>query len=342
MRKLIIICFVLTWGLSMTNSQAQKSLSHYAETLTDLKGHDELKKQGLVQHMYTMTKFPQKYYVENPVKFKRVGILSLMVRQDASVSTDNNQKLTFSEGTLQAIATEIGKPIEKALKEAGKEKGIEILTPKEYLTSDELIEEYLSIKLEKGMLISGDNVQASLGYRPFNKLVTEGSSAGLGGVTYSSFYTIGKMAKKANLDAVIIVVVTTYSAVIQNIDRKLLFHRIAFSNFLVNQTPYMEDRKYPKLLGGYVSLLPAGYSRVIAAGSTIMDFDQVGKGEIVSTDFKPDFSGGLRSTVTSTPKLNLISDHTDDLGKLAANFVPFYLDTVDWFVKETNEKNKLK
>ena len=346
MKKSIIICFALVLGLSVPNTYAQESLEHYAGTLTDLEGHDKLKNQGNIRHFYSYSKWPKKYYVEDPVKFDRVGILSIMVRQDKSVSNELSvESLTLSEGTLQLVATKIAGPVEKALQEAGKEKGIEILTPKEYLTSEELIDDYLSIELEGGEMWEGENVQASLGYRPFGRLVEEGVTVGgIGAIKNSSFRQVGELCKKAQLDGIIIVVVTGYSAILNKYkDRKFLFQKLHITNFLVNQTPYMEDRKYPKLLGGYISMLPGGYSAFYAGGSSIMDFVKVGEGEIVSSDWRATYNGGLgiTSSTVTRPKLNLVADYTGDLGKLAANFVPFYLDTVKWFIGHTNEKNKL-
>ncbi|RMG55322.1 MAG: hypothetical protein D6722_28005 [Bacteroidetes bacterium] len=331
----LMVCILLA-------GHAQPSLAELAEQLSTEDGHAKLQKQGLVRHLYTVTKHPGKYYIEDALKFERVGLITLMVKQNTGVSTELGKSFAMGPAGLQAIATEIESPLVASLKAAGADKGIEVLTPAEFLSSPALVDEYLDMSFEGGAAIAADEVSQALGYRAYDRLTLPGAAGGLGGIKYASYYQLGLLAQKCGLDAMIVAVVNVYPAITNSVDRKLLFYDLCFSNILVNQTPVVEGRKYPKILGGYVACMGGSYSLLSFGGLPILEFDQVGKGEILSEGFQVVPGGGLRSEVTSRPELRLQANYVEDLGKVLGAFAPHYLRATQDFIQASNQKNKLE
>ncbi|MEM6641705.1 MAG: hypothetical protein AAF616_01895 [Bacteroidota bacterium] len=331
-------------------ANAQFSLEELGNKLATQEGHDELKSMSLIQHGYTFTKIPPKYYIEKKYKYKRVGILSIMLNQEVTQEASITEK-AFLTGTikktfqlpptgLKTLASTIAPQVEAGLKSEGQKLGIEILTPEEYLISDDLIEEYMAITLEKGKMVQAKFIESSIGYRSFPKLAYS-AVPGLGGVTYGSYYEIGLLAKKCGLDAMIMVVINGYPTIYKDNTRKFLFSRMYFHNMIVNQTPFKEGFKYAKLLGGYAALNGGGQILLAAGGAPIMEF-KGGKTEIVDEGWS--WSGlSMRNTKSyKLPDLALDADYTNDLGLVSARFSRFYLDQVLAYVSYTNERNELE
>lgn len=327
--------------------QAQLTLDELSAKLESETGQDELKGKGLLLHNYYSAKIPKKYFIEKEFKYKKVGILTVMVNQltgEAAASTGNNyrsttKKFDMSKKELFAIASKVAPSIESGLKDAGKKMGIEVLTPREYLSNDDLINEYLNISLEKGTMVEAGKIEAANGYRSFPKLA-HSAVPGLGGVTYSSYYTIGLLAQKCGLDALILVNLNGFPTVYKNGDRKFLFYNVSFSNMFVNQTPFIEGFKYSKLLGGYPALYGGGGSTLTAGGAPILEFEESGKPIVSGGDFE--VSNGVQTITTEfTVPIKLVADYTDDLGKVTLNFSRNYLEQIQAFVEKVNKQNKL-
>jgi len=338
MKKLIFLLGLVLCLMGI--STAQITFSELSTQLSTQEGHDKLVKQGLVRHAYTFTKWPAKYYIEKPFQYKRVGLISVMVKQNDGVSTQTGRSFSMGEGTLQLIATELSDALVGGFKTSGEEQGITILTPEEFLATDALKEEYLSMQLEGGPTAKG--VVQALGYRAYPKLTRPGSMAGPGGVKFVSFHQLGALAQKCELDALVIAVVNVYPALLPGKERKMLFYDLALQNILINQTPVVEGRKYPKLLGGYMSCIGAGYSLLSAGGTPILEFYEKGKGEILTEDFQVLPSGGIRTSVTRRPELQTTANFLDDFSATATQFSRHYLQQVSDLVVNSNQKNKLE
>jgi hypothetical protein len=351
MKKVVLLIWMGSLSLS---AFTQNRLAQLADDLSTQAGHDKLAKQGLVQHMYTYTKFPSKYYVEDALKYERVGILTVMVKHYLGedrfdAASGIRESFIPSEQQLVGMASVINQQMIPAIKEEASNMNIQVLTPSEYLKTDEQINQYLTIKLGDGSAIDKmvakfnpvTTLASPQGYRVFPMLSTEGSSAGMGGIAYADFYQLGNLIKDCGLDGMIVVVINTYGAVMNNMERKLLFYNVSFSNFVVNQTPYMADRKYPKILGGYVSLLPAGYSRLNYAGDPIYEFWKKGDGEIIDSSISMDARGGITSSATQKVSLKTTGDYSEDLSKVIANFSTYFIQQANQYIEQANKKNKL-
>ena len=106
---------------------AQNSLEDYAK--------DVLNGSGSVVHSHGNFNIPPKYYVEDPLTYKRVGIMSIMVNFQGNAGATvqrNKQDLSLfavEDFRTKEFANLIEPDVVSSLKTKGSSLGIEILTP---------------------------------------------------------------------------------------------------------------------------------------------------------------------------------------------------------------------
>lgn len=286
-------------GLDIAHTQ---SLSEYAA--------DVAAGKGSLVHNHGSMKFPKKYFIENALKFKKVGILSIMVKA-------NNPVYGFqwtSQGAA-LIAKTIKENVALSLKQSGNERGVKFLTPEEYLVNDELKSAYWDLTLESSR--TPEDVGAADGYHVFPPLAFQMATAGPGGIKYESFYQLGELAQKCNLDGFIVVLVNiTYNgdAPVKNFG----IYNLIINNYLVNQTPYNPDTKYSKLLGGYVANMYTGNSTLFVGNRKLAD------------------------VIIENKKFKAVTDNTVGFRELISAFTTPYLKATLDGLEKINKKNQLK
>ena len=82
MKKLLLLLLI---GSLINVALAQNSFSELNQGLKNEKELIQLEKKGLITHMYTFTKWPSKMYIEKPVRYKKTGILTVMIKNYAGI-----------------------------------------------------------------------------------------------------------------------------------------------------------------------------------------------------------------------------------------------------------------
>ncbi len=297
-KSITMICLFLI----VSGTAIAQSLSDYAK--------DVAAGKGSVVHNHSSMKWPGKYYVENALKFKKVGILSIMVK-----ANDPVYGFQWTAQGASIIANTIKDQVATSLKQSASEKGIEILTPEEYLTSEELKNEYWSLEFDSPR--KAEDIGAADGYHVLPALGFEGATAGPGGIKYDSFYDMGKLAQKCGLDAFIVVLVN----ISYNGDGPVKYfgvYDVAINNYMVNQTPYKEGVKYAKMLGGYVANMYTGNSILYVGNRKLADL------------------------IIEKKQFKVVEDNTTGFRELIDAFATPYINATLEGLEKSNKKNKLK
>jgi hypothetical protein len=322
MKKSLSILWVLVLAIFSSSAIAQDNLEELSEMLDG--NYDKLMKSGIVQHQSNVMKYPSGYknIIQKPFSVKRVGILSFNIME----GTNDGQ---FNRDILKSIINSLKDDFETSIKEAGKNDGIEVLTPNDYLISQELRTRYNSLNL-KGAARTPYLVPAN-DYIP--GIYFEAINTPVAGIPKEDYNEIGDFMTAADLDAVIIV---TVSAVLEVSSKKgdrkqqLSFYSVASNTILNNQTSFDPDVKYPKILGGYISGFGGCWNTVVKSGLPIQTF--------YKKDEKYEYAGYNKVKIMTD--LQLDQDYTTDLNAVVKNFSKYIVSENIAAVNQLNEKNK--
>ncbi len=318
--KLLLIAII---ALS-TGAFGQDNLSELGEMLGNEDSYKKLVKSGVVQHQANVMKYPSGYkkIITKPFSVKRLGILSFNIME-------GNDQGQFNREILKSIINSLKNDFEAQIKQDGESQGIEVLTPSDYLTSEELKSKYQSLSLKGAArtpyLVPADDYIPGIYFEAINTPVA--------GIPKEDYNAIGDFMSEANLDAVIIV---TISAVLQVTSKKgdqkraLTYYSVASNTILNNQNPFDPNEKYPKILGGYVSGFGGCWSTVVRAGLPIQTFYKLKE--------KGEYAGYNKVKITTDLKLD--EDHSGDLKQILANFSKYIIGQNIYSVDELNDKNK--
>lgn len=323
----ISLSLVLVLFLCIT-SFAQTSMKELSEMVNDEKGYQKMMKSGMVQHIMNALKVPSAYrkFMKKGYRAEKIGILTLNLQygtEDASIGED------MAQNVIDAIAPQVI----ASFKAEGTNQDVAILTPEEYLTSQEAKDLYNSIEG------TTDYVVAARGFKPITNCGVMNTTFSCGFDKETLTKKVGQLLWASDLDAFIILSVNASFGKLQkngakdvknDIQKALRFYSVSSNTILKNQNPFDPNTKYPKLGGGYAYSGIGAWSILVRGGLTIQEYSR-GKVDNKATDSK-----------NLVRKLNLVNDYTPDLAQTFANFATHVIWVNKEAVRQSNEKNKVE
>ena len=270
---------LLTATLWAPMAHGQDNFPELAEGLKTEAGLEKLRKNHLFINTYPPQKLPSAYGTNKAFTMGKVGILTFMVMDYKNLYSTHENVIYWRDGeSIQALSEAVHSGILEKMKADAKANGYEILTPNEYLTTEAQKATYQQLDFPSsgaskivgavsGMFYKGYGpITGPKEYKLFPNLVLDGVV-----IKKSAEYQIGQLAQACGLDAFLVVNIGLNSVKDKYGRLATLFNRITVDVYATNNSPKIEGKKYPKIIGGYPASLKLGRTGVYRGGTPLVE-----------------------------------------------------------------------
>lgn len=249
MNKLFYPLIVVSICINLTTLYGQKTLQEL-NALEDKK-FDKMIVHDRVGYGYLKTFLKQKQLTEDQLpQFNKVGLLSFLLFDNAiqsrADSYDREKAPVYkaiTEAGGQSLVKEFYSPSLEGIKKAMESKNKELLTPNDYLNSEEEKSTYMNAEIKPTSLIGG--ISKALGQQNDREANAVPESYALHYATFAAgdvklSRSVGKLATDLDVEAFLSTQVS-----VEVIKNKLCLVNIKMALHAPNPAPYDENRKYP-------------------------------------------------------------------------------------------------
>jgi len=159
---------VLMLFLSM-QTLGQTSLKELPTMVSDETEYKKLMKSGMVQHQVNAFKAPSAYrkFIKKGYRAEKIGILTLNLQR-------GTKEASLGEGSAQQVIDAIAPKVIASFKEEGAKQDVTILTPDEYLTTQEAKELDNSIEATIDLMVAAQGFKPITNCGAHNRTISRG------------------------------------------------------------------------------------------------------------------------------------------------------------------------